>query len=340
MKTFLKKNFLAAGILGLGLTACSTVAPGPDWLDTGATKQYPDKLYVTASGCGKNLLAAQAEARQAIAQKLITTVDSSTTTESIESVETNGNPPVSEKRSVNSHSISLSNVVLAGLSYPKVFHRSAHQVCVLGVENKARARMILLRNKNYMKSLIRKINRPIHNKLKRLQRDIEMIEAFNGAQRDSISLGLLRDEEPSLMPVPKGVMRAYAEIKRLAKYRIELKGGNVPQPAQEFITTAIERILDQEGFVEDDNAIFIVDVIFDSFDWKSYADTELSVFRYSGVAKLEDSESHRTLFTQTFEGGTSFKMGTGSIDSPYANLTPGIERDVAVPVINRMLSPN
>ena len=326
--------------MGLGLTACSTVAPGPDWLDTGATKQYPDKLYVTASGCGKNLLAAQAEARQAIAQKLITTVDSSTTTESIESVETNGNPPVSEKRSVNSHSISLSNVVLAGLSYPKVFHKSAHEVCVLGVENKMKAKMILLQNKNYMESLIRKINRPSHNTLKRLQKDIKMIEAFNDAQKDSISLGLLRDEEPSVMPVPKSIRRAYAEIKRLAKYRIELKSGNAPPPAQESITTAIERIFDQEGFVEDDNAVFIVDVILDSFDWKSYADTGLSVFRYSGVAKLEDSESHRTLFTQTFEGGTSFKMGTGYPDSPYANLTPGIERDVAVPVINRMLLPN
>ena len=340
MKTFLKKNFLAAGILGLGLTACSTVAPGPDWLDTGATKQYPDKLYVTASGCGKNLLAAQAEARQAIAQKLITTVDSSTTTESIESVETNGNPPVSEKRSVNSHSISLSNVVLAGLSYPKVFHRSAHQVCVLGVENKTRARMILLQNKNYMESLIRKINRPTHNKLKRLQRDITMIEAFNSAQKDSLSLELLRDAEPSLTPVPKSVMRAYAETKRLAKYRIELKSVNAPPQAQESITTAIERVFDQEGFVEDDNAVFVVDVILDSFGWKSYADTGLSVFRYSGVAKLKDSESNRTLFTQTFEGGNSFKMGSGDPTSPYANLTSGIERDVAIPLINRVLSPN
>ena len=255
----MRKGLLISSMVLLGLGACSTVpgySNGSQWIDTGSDPKYPSSIYITASGCGKDIGTAREEANVNLARKMLTSID---TIQRVNSITTNTDGVLHYSNTSESTDKLVSQVSLAGLSYPEVRH-TGKGVCVLGVMDKGKARIDFRQDIASGEKIVRSIKKKGYpTALDALKADIQLIGTQQRINRDKESLALL-SHRPFQTISSKDLDIAEKGIRKLSRIKViaNVQGmGNQNPELQE----AFENQLKRAGFtVTNSDPVFILKV--------------------------------------------------------------------------------
>ncbi|MHB8369365.1 MAG: hypothetical protein ACYDBP_06675 [Leptospirales bacterium] len=325
------------------LSACATTPP-PSWVDLGSDPQYPRPTFITATGCGKTVQGAEARARQGIAESMLTVVHSNTSVDSASAVlERQGKRVSTQTQSVRSRVRDTSDIELAAVSYPKLFHKGSHSVCVLGAENTDQARATFQTIGKRIKGLLAKLHADTNglNRLQQFRNAVKITQLWRAQILALNSLGSLSGQVKTDTTVPLYVLQAYKTMKRLGTYRVQANSSyTIPPAAAQSLTQAVERLFTGSGMLEDPyNGAFIVQATLDSFQWINLVGGQVA-YDYVGTLTLVDPHPQNgrsaTLLSQPFQGRV--EIPSNVMPGYYFQwFQAGLERNAVLPFIKRVL---